>query len=110
VVAVILVLFAGLVLLLVPGRFRFRPAALVKYPPGCIKIQRRFVPTNVTDLSDPAIDSLPAQKRDRVLLQANMRACTCGCNLSVMSCRLSYPQCEASKNMLRRDVAGTSGQ
>ncbi len=105
IVAATLALLAGLVVLLLPARLRFRPAALVKYPAGCIKLQRNFIPTNVTAVSDPAISSLSPQKKDRILLRVNMKACTCGCAASIISCHLRHPQCPTAKNLLRQAIA-----
>ncbi|MGH9445199.1 MAG: hypothetical protein ACRD3O_05685 [Terriglobia bacterium] len=109
VVAGILALLAALVVLLIPGELHFRPAALIKYPAGCIKVRRRFVPTSVTAVPNPAIRSLPPQERNRVLLQANMRSCTCGCMASIISCHLNHSQCPAAKNLLRQAIARASG-
>jgi hypothetical protein len=102
---VVLGLLAALVWVLRPSRPHFAPAALEPPPADCPKLQREFIPTNVTGIPDPALRDLTPKQRNRALYRLNTERCTCGCNLSIIACRLSHPHCEISKKLLEKIVA-----
>lgn len=99
-VAVTIILLGALVWGMRPARPHLTPAPLQPLSPGCPRTNPTFVPTNITSLQDPALLALPLSIRNRVLLRANMEPCTCGCAMSIASCRASEPQCGTSKKAL----------
>lgn len=101
-VAVTLALLAALVWAIQPPRAGFKPALLEPRAPGCPRVQRDFLPTNITELPDSPVESLPRAQKFRALLRMNMEPCTCGCNQSVAACRASEPACETSKELAEK--------
>ncbi len=101
---VVLAMLAALVLSFSPSKTRFLPAPLVASPPGCAT-GHAFVPTNVTNLPDPGLKSLPAPARSRALLRINMEQCGCGCSQSIVACRLADPECATSRKLLEQTVS-----
>lgn len=104
-VVVTLGLLAALTWALAPPRVHFTPAPLDPPPADCPKLAREFVPSNVTELSDPPLTGLSAEQKNRALYRLNMVPCTCGCGLSVAACRVEHPACETSKNLARKIIA-----
>lgn len=104
-VVVSLALLAALAWAIRPRRTNFKPAPLDPQPPGCLMLPHSFVPTNLTEIPDPSLDALPPAARNRALLRMNMQPCPCGCNLSVASCRVSNPNCEASADLAKQIIA-----
>lgn len=122
-VAATLILLGALVWGLVPSRPKLTPAPLNPPLTECPKVLHDFIPTNLTELpaspdgtsTGSELAALPASARNRALYLLNMRACTCGCNLSVAACRVNDPACKTSaelaKQLIRearemKDVAG----
>ncbi|MGH9455576.1 MAG: hypothetical protein ACRD2O_16570, partial [Terriglobia bacterium] len=93
-VAVTIILLGALVWGMRPAHPHLTPAPLQPPAPGCPRTSPTFVPTNITSLRDSALQALPSSVRNRVLLRANMEPCTCGCAMSIASCRASQPRCE----------------
>jgi len=104
-VVVTLGLLAALAWALAPPRVHFTPAPLEPPPADCPKLAREFVPSNVTELSEPPLTGLSAEQKNRALYRLNMEPCTCGCGLSVAACRVEHPACETSKNLARKIIA-----
>ncbi|MGH9469740.1 MAG: hypothetical protein ACRD1N_05280 [Terriglobia bacterium] len=88
-----------------PARGHFQPAPLRSNPPGCVKTAGVFVPTNATGIPVREIASVPAPLRTRVLYRANMQACSCGCNQSIVACRVRDTECATSRKLLREIVS-----
>ncbi|HET7099589.1 MAG TPA: hypothetical protein VFJ52_00445 [Terriglobia bacterium] len=102
--AVTLGLLAVLVASLYPARSKLKPAPLQVYAPGCLKLRRTFIATNITEVPDLSRSALPARAQTRALFRINMESCSCGCNHSVADCRLTNPSCQASRNLLQQEV------
>jgi hypothetical protein len=109
-VVVTIALLAGLVWALHPSNPHLVPAPLRPLPPGCLKGPSEFTPSNVTEISDLPLDRMRGEERNRVLLRLNMEPCTCGCGLSLASCRVSNNSCETSKAEAKRIVAEQGGE
>ncbi len=103
-------LLAALLWAMSPPRVHFQPAPLEPVPPGCPKVLREFVPSNVTEVGDPPLGGLTPEKRMRVLYRMNMEPCPCGCNLSVASCRNDHPRCEISRALAGKIIAEVEKQ
>ena len=104
-VAVTLTLLALLVWYLNPRQPDYKPAPLDPPSAECRKPPRDFVPSNITEISDPALDGLPEKEKNRALYRLNMEPCSCGCQLSVARCRATNSVCETSKQLLTK-IAG----
>jgi hypothetical protein len=100
-------LLAMLVWFLNPRQPDYKPAPLAPPSSECLKPPRAFVPSNQTDLADPALNALPAKEKIRALYRLNTRACTCGCQLSIAACQGTNPKCENSPHLLRDAVNET---
>jgi hypothetical protein len=90
-------LLAALVVALRPSRPRLAPAPLRSISAGCFKGSPDFTPTNLTEIPGLPLDSWGQQEKNRTLLRLNMEPCSCGCQLSIASCRASNPRCESSE-------------
>ena len=104
-VVVTMALLVALVWALNPAPPKFEPAPLESATPGCAKLRREFVPSNVIEIPGLPLDTLSPEQKNRVLLRLNMEPCPCGCNLSIASCLISNPDCEASKELARKILA-----
>jgi hypothetical protein len=105
-VAVLMIALLGaLVWGLSPSKPGFRPAPFVPYAPGCPKASHDFIPTNITEISDPPVESLAAEQKNQVIARLNMEPCTCGCAMSLAFCRLNSSSCETSRGLANRLVA-----
>ena len=100
-----LVLLAGLVWAMAPGRAKFQPAPLRPVPPGCPQTVADFVPSDATDV--PGVDwrALTAAQRNRVLFRLNMEPCPCGCKTSIAVCRGAHPACPLCADLVNKIVA-----
>ena len=98
-------LLAGLVWYIRPARVDFKPAPLEELPEECQKINRPFVPSNVTDIQDPPLTGLGAHERLVVLRRLNFEPCPCGCNQSIAECRANHPQCKVSRSLAEKVVS-----
>jgi len=105
-VAVTLILLAALVWGMRPDHPHLVPSPLQAQTPGCPRTSSTFVPSNITSLRGADLAALPSEVKNRVLLRANMEPCTCGCAMSIASCRASQPQCETSKKLLGSMTSG----
>lgn len=85
----------------------FVPAALDPVGPDCPKTSRVFVPTNATEVPDVPSSGVSRQEKDRMIFRANMEACPCGCQLSLVACRTNYSACRHSAEQLKKVVAET---
>ncbi len=102
--AVTIGLLAALVWALNPPQSRLTPAKLHPLLPGCLKLNRAFVATNVTSVATPPVDALPETIKYRVLYRLNMEACSCGCGQSVAACRSNNPDCVTSLERAKKIV------
>jgi hypothetical protein len=106
------VLTLGLLALLVwgmsPRRIRLKPAPLDPVTASCAPSKGDFVPSNLTELPGAPLADLPDAVKNRVLLRLNMEPCTCGCALSLASCRAGNPQCQVSPHAI--DTAAKEAQ
>ncbi len=109
-VVVMLGLLAALVRYLNPPQPNFTPAPLDRRSSECLKPPREFVPSNVTDLHDAALDALPQEEKIRALFRLNMEPCPCGCKFSVADCRSTNSRCEISAQAARRLIAEAKGK
>lgn len=98
-VAVTLALLAALAWALKPDRADFKPATLEPPPEDCPKVQREFLPSNVTEILEPSLAGLTPARKNRALYRLNMEPCTCGCSLSVAACRVHNLDCKISKEL-----------
>jgi hypothetical protein len=92
-------LLAALVWAIQPPRVDFQPAPLDPLPEDCPKVQREFVPSNVTEILDPPLTGLTPKQRVKALYRMNFEPCPCGCNQSIAYCRVNNPQCEPCKKL-----------
>ena len=106
--AIMFALLGALVWALNPPQRRLTPAPLHLLPPGCPKLGREFVPTNITGVLDPPTDTLPEKVKYPILYRLNMEACSCGCMQSVAACRVSNRGCQTSLQRAKEIV--TEGQ
>lgn len=109
-VAVTIALLGALVWALNPRQPHLTPAKLHPLPPGCPKLSRPFVPTNITNLAEPFLDALPEKEKYRALYRLNMEACSCGCVQSVATCRGNNPDCRTSLERAKKIVSEVQGQ
>ena len=98
-------LLAALVWAISPPRAGYKPAPLDPLPEDCPKVQREFVPSNVTEILDPSLAGLAPEKRLRGLYRMNFEPCPCGCNQSIAYCRVNNPQCETCRKLAEKIVA-----
>jgi hypothetical protein len=120
VVAVSLCLLGALVWGLSPRQPRLSPAPLNPVAPGCEKLAREFLPTNITEVPEwrtptrresamdaanaAAFRALSERQKEHALLHLNTGACTCGCNLSTASCVVNEPPCEVSRQQAQETI------
>jgi hypothetical protein len=109
-VVVTIGLLAALVWAISPPRVDFKPAPLDPVPQDCPKIQREFVPSNVTEIPDSSLTGLPPAKRWRALYRMNFEPCPCGCNQSIAYCRVNNPQCETCRKLAEKVIAEVRDQ
>jgi hypothetical protein len=107
-VALSLILLAGLVWAMAPGRVKFAPASLRPVPPGCHPKAPDFVPSDSTEVSGVDLSSLSAAQRNHVLFRLNMEPCPCGCNNSIAACRINHPNCPVGKDLVEKILAEES--
>jgi hypothetical protein len=100
-----LVLLAGLVWAMAPGRAKFEPAPLRMVPAGCPHTAPDFVPSDATEVPGVDLSSLSQAQRNHVLFRLNMEPCPCGCNTSIAACRISHPTCPRCKDLAKQIVA-----
>jgi hypothetical protein len=103
--AVTVALLAALAWALAPSRPGFKPAPLQPPPENCPKVQRQFIPSNVTEILDPSLAGLTPAEKNRALYRMNMEPCTCGCSLSIAACRVSNPDCEVSRALAEKIIS-----
>lgn len=104
-VALSLILLAGLVWVMAPARAKFQPAPLRPLPPGCPRTAADFVPSDVTDIPGTSLQTLTPAQRNHVLFRLNMEPSPCGCNASIAVCRLSHPSCPACRDLVEKIIA-----
>lgn len=104
-VVVTLGLLATLVLALNPSQPKLTPAPLNPQPAECPRSQQEFVPSNVTDFPDAALQALSGKTRNRALFRMNMDPCACGCVQAIAACRVSRPQCEPARALVEKLAA-----
>ncbi|MBI1984217.1 MAG: hypothetical protein HYS61_08470 [Acidobacteria bacterium] len=104
-VAVTLALLAALAWALKPDRPDFKPAPLEPPPEDCPKVQREFLPSNVTEILEPSLGGLTPARKNRALYRLNMEPCTCGCSLSIAACRVHNLDCKISKELAEKIIA-----
>src|SRR5208283_2564432 len=78
-VALSLVLLAGLVWAMAPTRGRFQPAPLGPVPEGCPQTTSDFVPSDATEIAGVNLSLLAKAQRNHLLYRLNMEPCPCGC-------------------------------
>jgi hypothetical protein len=104
-VALGLILLAGLVWAMAPPRAKFEPAPLRTVPPGCPLSAPDFVPSDATDVPGVDWSSLSKAQRNHVLYRLNMEPCPCSCNASIAACRINHPKCPFCKDLVEKIVA-----
>lgn len=109
-VGVTLALLTALVWALNPTQPGFTPAPLRPQPPGCPKISREFMPTNITDLPDLPLQALSREQKNWALLRMNLEPCPCGCGLSLAACRVNNSTCEISSKLAKQIVVDVKGE
>jgi hypothetical protein len=92
-------LLAALVWAIQSPRVDFKPAPLDPVSEDCPKVDRPFVPSNVTEILDPPLTALTPKQRVKVLYRMNFEPCPCGCNQSIAYCRVNHPRCETSRKL-----------
>jgi hypothetical protein len=108
-VALGLILLAGLVWAMAPGRAKYAPAPLRPVPAGCPQNAPDFVPSDATEVPGVNLSSFSNAQRNHVLYRLNMEPCPCGCKTSIDACRISHPTCPVGKNLVEKIVAEESG-
>lgn len=108
-VALCLILLAGLVWAMAPSRAKFAPAPLQPVPAGCPQTTPTFVPSDATEIPGVDLSSLSPAQRNHALYRLNMEPCPCGCNTSIAACRIGHPTCPLCKNLVEKIVAEESG-
>ena len=108
-VALGLILLAGLVWAMAPARAKFQPAPLRPVPAGCPRTAPDFVPSDATEVPGVDLSSLSQAQRNHVLYRLNMEPCPCGCKTSIDACRISHPTCPVAKSLVKKIVAEESG-
>lgn len=108
-VALGLILLAGLVWAMAPGRAKYAPAPLRPVPAGCPQNVPDFVPSDATEVPTVDLSSLSNAQKNHVLYRLNMEPCPCGCKTSIDACRISHPTCPVSKNLVEKIVAEEPG-
>lgn len=104
-VALSLILLAGLVWAMAPGRAKFAPAPLRPVPEGCPQNVPDFVPSDATEIPGVDMSSLSNAQRNHVLYRLNMEPCPCGCKTSIAGCRIGHPMCPLCKDLVEKIVA-----
>lgn len=104
-VALSLILLAGLVWAMAPSRAKFQPAPLRPAPAGCPQTSPGFVPTDATGVPGVDLSSLSKAQQNHVLYRLNMEPCPCSCNTSIAACRISHPTCPLGKDLVEKIVA-----
>jgi hypothetical protein len=107
--ALSLILLAGLVWAMAPARAKFEPAPLRPVPAGCPQTAPDFVPSDATGIPGLDMSSLSSEQRNHILYRLNMEPCPCGCNTSIATCRISHPTCPLCKDLVEKIVAEESG-
>ena len=107
-VALSLILLAGLVWAMAPARARFQPAPLHPAPAGCPRGATDFVPSDATEIPGAELSSFSTAQRNHLFYRLNMEPCPCGCNTSIAACRISHPTCPMGKDLVERIVAEES--
>lgn len=113
-------LLGALVWGLNPHQPRLSPAPLKPVVPGCEKVVREFLPSNITEIprwgtaahrqsptdaaNAAAFRALSDRQRENALLRLNTESCTCGCNLSIASCTVNEPDCDFSGKQARKVI------
>jgi hypothetical protein len=109
-VVVTVSLLALLVWRLNPRQPDFKPAPLLPPSTDCLKPGRDFVPTNLTAISDPALEALPTGRKNPAIFRLNTTPCTCGCQLSVAYCREMNSECANAKQGIKQIVSEASAK
>src|ERR1039458_8984254 len=71
-VALSLILLAGLVWAMGPGRAKFQPAPLRPVPAGCPQTAPTFVPSDATEIPGVDLNSLSEAQRNHLVYRLNM--------------------------------------
>jgi hypothetical protein len=103
-VGVTLALLALLVWFLNPRQPNYKPAPLDPPSEVCPNPGRAFIPSNITEISDPKLDVLPHEEKNAAIFRLNMAPCSCGCNLSVAACHRSNEACVTSQKAFQKTV------
>lgn len=98
-------LLAALVWAIQPRRADFTPAPLDPLPAECPKVGRVFVPSNVTEISDPPLGELALEAKARAIYRMNFEPCPCGCNQSIAECLVNHPPCRVCRSLAEKVVA-----
>jgi hypothetical protein len=104
-VALTLALLGGMVWLMAPARSGLRPAPLRPVPGECPLTTPGFVPSDATEVPGADLAALSKAQRNHILFRVNMEPCSCGCNASIVACRISHPACPVSKSLVDKIVA-----
>lgn len=104
-VALSVILLAGLVWAIAPGRPRFAPAPLRPLPAGCPQTAPDFTPSDITEIPGVDLSALSKEQRSHILYRLNMEPCPCKCNVSIAVCKMSHPHCPLCGDLVKRIVA-----
>ena len=107
-VVVTMIFLALLVWFLNPRQPDFKPAPLQPPSADCLKPGRAFVPSNLTAITDTALNALPAGKKNPAIFRLNTTPCTCGCQLSMAYCHEVNSECATSKQGIKQRVSDAS--
>ncbi len=104
-VALSVILLAGLVWAMAPGRARFTPSPLRPVPAGCPETAPDFTPSDITEIAGADLSALSKEQRSRVLYRLNMEPCPCKCNVSIAACKMSHPNCPLCGDLVKKIIA-----
>jgi len=90
---------------MMPDHREFRPAPLRPVPAGCPKNLPDFVPSDATEVPGIDLSTFSQTQRNHILFRVNMEPCPCGCNTSIVACRISHPACAACKEAVDKILA-----
>jgi hypothetical protein len=83
---------------------RIKPAPLDPATGLCKPSEGEFQPSNLTEIPGVPLDEFADRVKNHILLRLNMEPCTCGCALSLASCRAGNPQCPVSPHAVETIV------
>jgi hypothetical protein len=98
-------LLGALVWAMAPPRSKFTPAPLRPVSKECPKNIPDFVPSDATEVPGVDLKSFSPEHRNHILFRLNMEPCPCGCNRSIVACRIAHPTCPVCKDLVDKIIA-----